>query len=113
MAGKLHAILTRRFTKGRDLYDLAWYLMDPEWPSPNIVQLNNALRQTGWDGKLITSDNWRAVIKTKLSTVDWPQAVPDVSPFLERRQDITFVSKEALFPLLDKNRAATGQTSEP
>jgi len=27
-AGKLHAVLTRQYTKGRDLYDLAWYLAD-------------------------------------------------------------------------------------
>ena len=26
MAGKLHAVLTRKHTKGRDWYDLAWYL---------------------------------------------------------------------------------------
>lgn len=29
-AGKIHAILQRSFTKGRDLYDLLWYLSDPD-----------------------------------------------------------------------------------
>ena len=32
LAGKLHAILQRPYTKGRDLYDLIWYLSDPTWP---------------------------------------------------------------------------------
>lgn len=27
LAGKLHAVLSRKYTKGRDLYDLAWYLV--------------------------------------------------------------------------------------
>src|SRR4029079_83899 len=46
LAGKLHAVLQRPYPKGRDFYDLLWYLSDPTWPSPNLVLLNNALRQT-------------------------------------------------------------------
>ena len=34
LAGKVHALLTRTYTKGRDLYDLVWYLADPGWPAP-------------------------------------------------------------------------------
>ncbi len=48
LAGKLHAILQRPYVKGRDVYDLLWYLSDPTWPPPNLVMLNNALQQTGW-----------------------------------------------------------------
>jgi hypothetical protein len=51
LAGKLHAILQRPYTKGRDIYDLLWYLSDPEWPPPNLVLLNNALQQTGWQAE--------------------------------------------------------------
>ena len=29
LAGKLHAVLQRPYTKGRDLHDLVWYLSDP------------------------------------------------------------------------------------
>ncbi|MGB2897370.1 MAG: nucleotidyl transferase AbiEii/AbiGii toxin family protein, partial [Anaerolineales bacterium] len=59
LAGKIHAILQRSFTKGRDLYDLLWYLSDPDWPDPNLTLLNNALSQTGWQGPIITKTNWR------------------------------------------------------
>ena len=31
LAGKLHAFFQRRYVKGRDLYDLMWYLSDPGW----------------------------------------------------------------------------------
>ena len=34
LSGKLHAILQRPFLKGRDIYDLLWYLSDPTWPEP-------------------------------------------------------------------------------
>jgi len=30
LAGKLHALFRRRYVKGRDLYDLMWYLSDPD-----------------------------------------------------------------------------------
>jgi predicted nucleotidyltransferase component of viral defense system len=43
LAGKLHALFQRRYVKGRDLYDLMWYLSDPNWPEPNLTLLQNAL----------------------------------------------------------------------
>lgn len=30
------------FIRFRDLYDLLWYLSDPDWPAPNLRFLNNA-----------------------------------------------------------------------
>ena len=100
LAGKLHAILSRKYTKGRDLYDLAWYLSDAEWPGPNLTQLNNALRQTNWQGTAATARNWRKLVAGKLETIDWDAALRDVSPFLERRQDAALVSRSVLLPLL-------------
>jgi hypothetical protein len=43
LAGKLHAVLTRPYTKGRDLYGLLWYLSDPGWPAPDLDFLGAAL----------------------------------------------------------------------
>lgn len=50
LAGKMHALLTRKYVKGRDLYDLVWYLSDKTWPKPNTVLLQNALVQSKWPG---------------------------------------------------------------
>ncbi len=58
-AGKLHAILQRPFVKGRDFYDLLWYLSDPDWPAPNFVLLNNALEQSNWRGASLSENNWK------------------------------------------------------
>ena len=101
LAGKLHAVLTRKYTKGRDLYDLAWYLSDDAWPAPNLLQLNNALRQTGWTGKDATPENWRILVSDRLDALDWKQAQLDVAPFLEREQDLALVSRASLQQLLD------------
>ncbi len=100
LAGKLHAVLTRRYTKGRDLYDLIWYLASSDWPAPNLTLLNNALRQTGWEGDALTGDSWRKAVAGRLKTVAWPQAKADVAPFLERSQEVSLITWETFERLL-------------
>ena len=59
----------RRYVKGRDIYDLIWYLSDRTWPEPNIELLNNALRQTNWDGPEVTLANWRELVRQRVETI--------------------------------------------
>ena len=96
LAGKLHAILQRHYFKGRDLYDLLWYLSDPDWPSPNLTMLNNALRQSGWDGPPLTEATWREAVCRRLAGVVWERAVDDVRPFLGPGAEATLVRRETM-----------------
>ena len=100
LAGKLHAVLSRPWVKGRDLYDLAWYLAERSWPEPNLVQLNAALKQTGWTGPLMTPKSWRKEVRKRLAALDWDKARDDVRPFLERERDLALVTKETIGQLL-------------
>lgn len=100
LAGKLHAVLQRPYTKGRDLYDLIWYLSDPEWPRPNLVLLNAALAQTDWHGPRMTSRTWRTAVAGRLETLDWDRAATDVRPFLERLADAALVTRNSALQLL-------------
>jgi hypothetical protein len=102
LAGKLHAVLSRPYTKGRDLYDLVWYLADQTWPEPNFTLLNNALAQTGWRGPGLTPANWRQQVAKRMEKIKWDQAVKDVSPFLERQQDLSPLTLENVGKLLRK-----------
>lgn len=80
---KLHALLCRRYIKGRDWYDFNWYIKQKV--SPNLPHLQAALNQSG---------PWRAqnpVINTrwvidrlieKIATIDWKAAAADVERFL-------------------------------
>lgn len=92
LAGKLHAILQRGYAKGRDLYDLMWYLSDPGWPEPNLVLLRNALIQTHWAATMPEEDNWRSLIYDRLKSLDWGMALADVRPFLERPNEIDLLT---------------------
>ncbi|MEA1928766.1 MAG: nucleotidyl transferase AbiEii/AbiGii toxin family protein, partial [Candidatus Auribacterota bacterium] len=99
-AGKLCAVLMRGYTKGRDLYDLMWYLADRSWPDPNLTFLNAAIFQTGWVGPVITKENWRSIITDRLDKLDWVRAVEDVDPFLERHDDLKLLTRENVLQLL-------------
>ena len=87
LAGKLHAILQRPYLKGRDVYDLLWYLSDPGWPEANLSLLNNALRQTGWTGGELTASTWRAAVRSRLRTLPWERVAAEVRPLLEPSAD--------------------------
>ena len=99
LAGKLHAVLQRPYTKGRDIYDLVWYLSDPDWPPPNLALLNAALRQTGWSGAEMTPASWRRAVAERLELLDWNRATSDVRPFLERPEDVELVDRETALRL--------------
>ena len=101
LAGKIHALLQRRYMKGRDLYDLLWYLSDPQWPNPNLTLLNNALRQTGWKGPRLTPQNWRTALRERIQGLDWRRVQEDVIPFLENPQDVELLTRENLMRVLE------------
>jgi predicted nucleotidyltransferase component of viral defense system len=107
LAGKLHAILQRPFPKGRDLYDLIWYLSDPAWPGPNLTLLNNALRQTGWAEPSLAQKTWRGAVQERVHGFDWDRIVADVRPFLELSTEVDLVTKQNVLKLLE---SAPGQT---
>jgi predicted nucleotidyltransferase component of viral defense system len=104
LSGKLHAILARPYVKGRDLYDLFWYLSDSSWPEPNIKFLNEALLQTNWKGPEITESNWNSLIAEKLKSINWEEAVKDTHPFIEKASDIKLLTKENIIDTLKRRK---------
>jgi hypothetical protein len=104
LAGKLHAVLKRPYPKGRDFYDLIWYLADRAWPSPNLVLLNNALAQTGWKKAPLSETTWVAAVRARLRSVRWEALAADVGPFLEAPEDRALLTRETITTLLDHRR---------
>jgi predicted nucleotidyltransferase component of viral defense system len=100
LAGKLHAVLQRSWTKGRDLFDLLWYLTDREWPEPNLRLLNNALVQTGWNRGALTAENWRVEIRERIEGLDWTRVLKDVRPFVEPHAHTDLLTLENLLSVL-------------
>jgi len=100
LAGKLHAILQREYVKGRDWYDLYWYLRQPYWPTPNIHMLNQALVESGWTKGAITDSEWQVHIQERLAPLIWSNVVEDVQRFLVKQEELTDFKKTTLQTLL-------------
>lgn len=99
-AGKLHALLSRKYTKGRDFFDIGWYLSKWKDLSPNLILLHNALKQTGWKNGLPTQENWRNFIYRVVKETDWNKVKQDVSNFLENPSDMDIFTKEGVLNLI-------------
>lgn len=100
LAGKVHALLKRPYAKGRDWFDLIWYLSDPEWPPINLELLNSALEQTGWAEPPLDPQSWRDAVRRRIDELEWNPMVDDVRPFLERQHDVDLLSREDAMRLL-------------
>lgn len=80
MAGKINAVLSRPYAKGRDWYDLLWYLT--RRIKPNTAMIENGLKQTP-SMHCEDAQQWRKGILKQLDAIDWTAVVEDVRPFLE------------------------------
>ncbi len=99
-AGKVHALLCREYIKGRDWYDLMWYLSKFKDIEPNYIMLNNAMAQTSKKPIELTQENWKAEIKKVVKTLDWEKIKNDVRRFLEDQNEIRFLAPETFINLL-------------
>ena len=98
-AGKLHALLTRGYPKGRDWYDLIWYRSRRPPLQPNLHLLQNALDQTQGAGRYRAAD-WRALLSARLADLDTRALARDVQPFLERPEDAALIDRANLEAVL-------------
>lgn len=101
-AGKVAAVLAREYTKGRDLYDLMWYMTREAPLEPNLVLLGNALRQTAPAVAERAVTDWREALRVRLATVDWLGARRDVERFLEQSRDLEFIEPATFEQLLER-----------
>ena len=103
-AGKVHALLCREYAKGRDWYDLLWYLTKFKGLEPNYLMLNNAMEQTSREPIKIDSQNWKSEIKKVAEALDWAKVRNDVSRFVEEPSEIRLLEAGTFARLLENNK---------
>ena len=97
-ASKLHACFFRKYIKGRDYYDLVWYI--GKKIKPNYMLLNNAIKQTeGYDLKL-NSQNFNDFLLSKLAKINFTKIKKDVERFLEDRTELKFLEFDIIKRML-------------
>lgn len=107
-ANKLHAILCRKYEKGRDWYDFLWYLK--QQITPNFTLLSNAANQQGpWAGQNINANpEWLlGALEQKINSTNWDKAMIDVKPFLRGPDRDTLKLWESAF-FQEKRRSLAG-----
>jgi predicted nucleotidyltransferase component of viral defense system len=121
LAGKAAAMMTREYVKGRDYFDLFWFLS--KWPDlePNPLMFRNALAQkrdagetgdkAGRGGKASGAGperpfdqeaNWRAMLIRVVSEARWTVIETDVRAFIENPDSLLAFTRENLLRLLNQ-----------
>lgn len=100
-ATKLHACFYRRFLKGRDFYDLAWYV--GRRVRPNYTLLNNAIKQTQGRSPGIDEDSFKDFLKEKLRGCDLARARRDAEPFLFDRSELALFDTGLILGLVERS----------
>lgn len=80
-AGKICAVLNRAYTKGRDFYDLLWYLNQKK--NINVSYLNRALKQSGVNVSFRDGADVMKAVGKKVNEVDINDVLKDIDRFLE------------------------------
>lgn len=86
-AGKCHALLTRKYIKGRDWYDYLFYVANNI--QPNYKLLTNALKQTGdykFSEKIISPKNLINSLNNKIESLDMKFITEDMNGFVSFKQ---------------------------
>jgi hypothetical protein len=100
MAGNIYELLTRRYLKGRDWYDILWYRSRRPPVEPNLVLLKNALAQTK-SVKPFEASSWPTILLRRINKLKIEALARDVRPFLERPQEsglLTYENLKSIFP---------------
>jgi predicted nucleotidyltransferase component of viral defense system len=109
-AGKLHALLCRQYTKGRDWYDFVWYIARAV--AINFDFLGAALEQTGpWEGRKLNIDlDWCVTaLNQKITSVDWTDAKNEIRGFV-RKNELPSVELWSTEFFLDRLQAYVART---
>lgn len=103
-ATKLHACFFRKYAKGRDFYDLVWYL--GRKTVPNFILLNNAIKQTQGNDLGMNEGNLKDFLLERIAKVDFFALRHDVEKFLEDKAEL-----KLLDPVWLKNTIETVYSS--
>jgi predicted nucleotidyltransferase component of viral defense system len=103
MAGKLHALLFRKWknrVKGRDWFDFEWYIK--QGTPVNLSHLKVRSVQTNdWnENEVLDRNSLLKLLKHRINEVDFEQAKMDVRRFLKNPDDLNIWSDQYFLDLL-------------
>ena len=88
-AGKILAVLNRPYRRGRDFYDLIWYLSQKI--NINITYLNEGMKQSRTKEKFLDEKEIFKRIEEKVSQIEPDFILKDIGRFLEDPKDMAWI----------------------
>lgn len=98
-ATKIAACFYRKYVKGRDFYDLIWYLSKKVMP--NYELLNNAIRQIHGEAPVVNAGNIRKFLQDNLEKIDLNKAAKDVERFLDDKSELKLFNQDLIKGSID------------
>ncbi|MBI5150097.1 MAG: nucleotidyl transferase AbiEii/AbiGii toxin family protein [Candidatus Omnitrophica bacterium] len=98
-AAKIAACFYRKYVKGRDFYDLIWYLSKNV--EPDYELLNNAIRQTQGKAPGINAGNIGQFLRDHLEKIDLDKAAKDVERFLDDKNELKLFNHDLIKGSID------------
>lgn len=95
-AGKMHALLFRKWgknVKGRDWYDMEWYIRKKV--SLNLNHFLLRAKDSGdWNQKTMTEPEFRELLRQRIESVNFETAKEDVKRFIANPESLSIWSKD-------------------
>jgi hypothetical protein len=109
-AGKLHAVLCRRWrsrVKGRDWYDMVWFA--GRHPQVNVQHLEQRMRQSGHWNALMPLDfpTLMQMLHEAVSKLDVDLARTEVAPFVRDRRSLDVWSRDFFLNVIARIQPST------
>jgi len=99
-AAKLHAFLFRKYAKGRDYYDLLWFLA--KQTPVNYELLSAAAEQTEGKKYRLGAVGLKRLLAGKIGRTDFSRIVSDAMVFLARREEKEYLTREHFLAAVEK-----------
>ena len=103
-AGKMHALLFRKWqnrVKGRDWYDLEWYIR--KGIPLDLHHFKLRAKDTGhWDKDAMTAEDVLGLLKEKFKTVNFESVKEDVLPFIKDDTALNIWGEQYFNGLIEK-----------
>jgi len=103
-AGKMHALLFRKWknrVKGRDWYDLEWYIKKRIPLDLHHFALR-AKDTADWNQEVLTSENVLELLREKCRTVSFDRIKEDVIPFIKDDKALEIWGEQYFYDLIDQ-----------
>ncbi len=98
-ANKIYASFFKSYPKGRDYYDLLWYLGKKVLPNFNL--LNNLIKQTHPESESVNKKDFKLFLLNRMENVNFNLMRRDIERFIEDKNELRLFDKQIVLQMVN------------